>query len=555
MNLLNNIAAALLMLTCCATTQAQPAAVKNAAKAMFTLTAYDGDGRQTASSRGIFVGTDGQGLGMLAPLTDARRVVTTDSKGSSHSVSRIIGINELYGVARFRAEGKTTQATVATTGAAAGTGLWAVGSDMQHVEVSSVETFMDRYAYYILAPTSGAAIEAGTPLLNDNGEVVALAQPSLTANATHAIDARFIASLQVNAMSLNDVTLQKINITPALPHDQQQAQLMLLMAAHTTDSLRYQAITGDFIEQYPTLTDGYVTRAQQLTTAGSFAEADHTMSTALKNAADKAEAHYQYGRLIYNKVATDTRPYESWTLQRAIDETKQAYALSPQPMYRHQEAQILFAMGDYAQAGTIFEELTTSNSFKTAELLFEIAQCRRMTGATGHELLTLLDSAINLTDTMQMGDAAPYFLMRGDVYNSMERYREAAFDYARYTLLTRQVPTADFYYIKAQTEVNGKLYQQALNDFAYAVLLAPNEPLYMAEMAQLYLRVNQPENALKLTERCITVAPDYTTGHVLHGLALIKNGKRSEGLDALAKAQAMGDEQAQQLIERYSQGD
>lgn len=549
---------AAVLLCCCTAAQAQPSAVKNAAKAAFTLAAYDADGKQTGTALGVLTDNDAVAISVLSPLMGARHATVTDSKGNLRVVTRIVGVNSLYGVACFRtdAQGKTVAAKVTTGQASPGSNLWAASADgLQQVTVSSVETFMDKYAYYILGPTAEGIIGAGTPLFNDAGETVAIVQPSQTSSATHAVDARFITSLQVNAMALTDATLQKINIAPALPSDLQQAQLMLMMAEQTADSLRRESAVADFIEQYPTLSDGYVARARQLSSQGMFAEADKVMATAVKKVSDAADAHYQYSRLIYNKVTADDRPYEPWTLERALDEVRLACSAESLPLYRYMEAQILFSMQQYEAALAIFEELTTANSFKTAELLFCIAQCRQMMGAGEEELLALLDSAITLTDTLQMGDAAPYFLMRGDVYNRLGRYRDASFDYSRYTLLSQQMPSAQFYYIKAQAEVNGKLYQQALNDFAYAILISPNEPLYMAEMAQLYLRVNQPENALKVAERCVAVAPDYTTGHVLYGLALIKSGQQQQGLDELNKARDMGDEQAPQLIERYSHAD
>lgn len=553
MKMLNITAAATLLLLFNTNATAQTTAVKNAAKAALTLTAYDVDGQQTGTCQGVFTGSTGEAVGLLSPLTGADHATVTDAKGNTMNVTRVIGFNSLYGVAHFRAGEKTTAARVATKAAATGSRLWTADKELQQVKVSSVETFMDEYAYYILETTQDIA--DGTALVNDDGDVVALAQHSVTGNAIHAVDARFVNELCINAMALNDPTLQKINIAPALPDDPGQAQLMLMVAAQTADSARYAAVVTDFIEQYPNMSDGYVAKAQQLTAAGDFVQADKVMALMVKNTTDKAEAHYRYGRLIYNNVSEGGNTYEPWTLERALDEVRMACSTEPLPIYRHQEAQILFSMEQYDAAKDIFEGLMSTNSFKTAELLYGIARCRQMTGADDEELLALLDSAINLTDTLQIEDAAPYFLMRADVYNKEEKYREAAFDYSRYALLTKQVPPAEFYYIKAQTEVNGKLYQQALNSFAYAILLAPDEPLYLAEMAQLYLRVNQPENALKVAERCMYVAPEYTTGHVLYGLALIKSDRRQEGLDALAKAQEMGDTQAAQLIERYSQGE
>lgn len=535
--------------------KAQPAAVKNATKSVFTLTAYAVDGSVTATSGGVFIGADGEAIGLLSPFIGAARVDVTDYKGNRMDVTRIIGINEIYDVARFRVDGRTTPAAVASGGEKVGSSLWLVTNgdrQQQSASVSSVETFMNRYSYYILAPglpSSGAAY----PLVNDAGEVVGLMQPSTNSGNTHATDASFIAGLRMNALTFSTPVMQRINIPAALPTEQTQAQVMLMLTEQGTDTLKHEAAIVDFIEYFPTLTDGYMAHARLFSARGQYKEADKVMTTAIKNVTDKADAHFCYARLIYNKLTTDARPYETWTLDRALDEVEQALNISPQPMYSHLKAQILYSKTDYQAAYDIFTQLMGDSEFSPSELLFEAAQCRQMLGAADDELLALLDSAVNLTDTTRMNDAAPFFLMRGDVYNRMERYREAALDYTRYAVLVPQLTTPEFYYVKAQTETNGKLYQQAIADLARAAVLAPREPLYVAELSSLYLRVGEAEYALKTAERCIAIAPEYSTGHVLHGLALIRNGRIDEGLAALTKARDMGDEQAQPLIDKYSE--
>lgn len=543
------------LITCHSRINAQSAAVKNVAKSVFTLTAYAADGSVTATSGGVFVGADGEAIGLLTPFIGAARAEVTDCKGNRMEVTRIIGMNEIYDVARFRVEGRTTPAAVIAGSEKAGSRLWLVSDaeqQLQSATVNSVETFMDRYSYYILAPglpSSGASY----PLVNDAGEVVGLMQPSANSGNIHATDASFVAALRMNALTFSTPIMQKINIPAALPAEQVQAQVMLMLTEQGTDTLKYEAAIADFLKYFPTLSDGYMARARLFTGQGQYKEADKVMATAIKNVTDKADIHFCYARLIYNKLTSDARPYEPWTLNRALDEVERALSISSQPMYSHLKAQILYSKTDYQAAYDIFTQLMGGSDFNPSELLFEAAQCRQMLGAADDELLVLLDSAVNLTDTTRMNEAAPFFLMRGDVYNRMERYREAALDYTRYAVLAPQMTTPEFYYAKAQTETNGRLYQQALADLARAAVLAPSEPLYVAELSSLYLRVGETEYALKTAERCIAIAPEYSTGHVLHGLALIRNGRRDEGLAALAKARDMGDEQAQPLIDKYSE--
>ena len=188
----------------------------------------------------------------------------------------------------------------------------------------------------------------------------------------------------------------------------------------------------------------------------------------------------------------------------------------------------------------------------TPELLYEQAQCKRKLNAPNEEILALLDSAINTTDTLRFVETAPYFLTRAQVYDEMGKYRDAVFDYTRYEYLVQGRVNASFYYIREQAEVNGKLYQQALSDIARAIILAPQEPTYYAEMANLQLRVKKPEDAIKTAQRCTEIAPEYADGYLLLGLAQIQTKNKTEGLANLQKAKDMGSEQAQPLIDKYS---
>lgn len=537
--------------------KAQPEAVKDAAMSVFTLVTYDTNGEEMATSHGVFVGDNGEAVSGLSPFEGADKAVVTDVKGNRMDVTRMIGVNELYGVAHFRVDGKTTPAAMASSDLAPGAQAWLVPyaekgkATPVEASVKDVEKFMDKYSYYIFSMTPPETSDA-CPFVNDAGEVMGLMQRSSMGDNVHATDIRFIAGLEHNGFAFSNATLQKISIPAAMPSEMSQARVMLMMAGQSRDTLKYEAAISDFTSMFPTVTDGYMAKAQLLTGRGLFDEASAVMEEAAKKVTDKGDAHFCYARLMYNKLTSDSRPYEPWTLDAAMEEVQAAYTISPQPVYEHLKAQIHFSKGEHQAAYDIFAKLCDDNDFNLSELLFECAQCKQMLGAANEELLLLLDSAINTTDTMRLNEAAPYFLMRGDIYNLMGNYRQAVFDYTRYAVLTPQMPSAQFYYIKEQAEVKGKLYKQALDDIARAIITAPNEPMYIAEMSSLYLRVNQPENALTMAEKCVEIAPDYSTGHVLHGLSLIKNDRKEEGLEALRKAKELGDPQAQTLIDKYS---
>ena len=56
------------------------------------------------------------------------------------------------------------------------------------------------------------------------------------------------------------------------------------------------------------------------------------MKLAFKVADPKDDAHYQYAQMIFQKnIYQSDKPYEPWTLDLALQESKAAYAINPQP--------------------------------------------------------------------------------------------------------------------------------------------------------------------------------------------------------------------------------
>lgn len=546
-----------IIITGCTQCIAQPSAVKNAAKSVFKLTTYKTDGTVLAEGNGIFTSPDGICVSSLKPFLDAARATITDAKGHTAEVTRIIGTDELYDMIKFKVEGiKSTPLEIAAKPLKSGDKAWLVTYGDNKAQpvgttVKSVETFMDKYSYYIFTMQAPEKSEA-CPFINEQGQVIGLMQPATTSSDIHAVDVNYAMSLKTTGFALNDPNLRRIGIAPALPTDKEQALLVLIMSEQNADSIKHNAIVNDFIKQYPTLIDGYTAKARMQVNADNFSGADATMDEALKNVEKKDEAHSGYGKIIYDKLTFKAdKQYEPWTLDKAAEETQKAYSLNPQPTYRHQLAQITYAKGDYQKAYDEFTALLNS-SMNVPELYYEAAQCKTMLQAPQQEIIALLDSAINKTDTLRLREAAPYFLARAEAYNAVDSFRQAVFDYTRYEILMGGRMSPQFYYIRSQTETKARLYQQALGDLAAAILLAPKEPTYYAEMASLQLKVNLIDEAIKTATRCTELAPEYSDGFLILGLAQIGKGDKTAGLPNLEKAKELGNPQAQPLIEKYS---
>ena len=541
----------LFLLTVCSSLLAQPAAVKGVAKSVFSLTTFKADGSLLASSHGVFVGAEGEGVSDLKPFLGAAKAVVVDAQGNKMNVTRIVGLNELYDVIRFRVDGKTAPAAIANVGSTYQQDAWLVGYAVKSPEivatkVKNVEKFMDKYNYYIFgmnAPDN----TTGCPFVNMYGQVIGLLQMSSTSFDTHAVDVSYIRSLNSNGFSLNDANFKKIGIPAALPAEESQARLMLIMSGQSGDSLKHVAVVNDFIQNFPALNDGYNARAIQEANAMQWDNAEETMKTAIRKASPKDEAHYNFAKLQYDNAVYGRH----WTLDGAYEEVSEAYKLNPAPLYRHLQAQIHYAKNDFQQSLDILQQLSQDKQFSTPELLYEQALCKQKLNCPSADIIALLDSAINTTDTLRLNEAAPYFLTRAQVLEADSKYREAVFDYTRYEYLMQGQVNSQFYFMREQAEMKGKLYQQAISDIARAIILSPQEPTYYAEMANVQLRVNKAEDAIKTAKRCTEIAPDYAEGYLLLGLAQVQTKQKQEGLANLQKAKDLGSEQAQSLIEKY----
>ena len=538
------------------TAAAQPSAVKNAAKAVFTLTTFKADGSLHSSSHGVFIDNEGTAISDWASFDGATSATVIDASGKRMEVESMIGANEIYNVAKFKVTGsKTTPAPIATTGATEGSTVYLVGysvkkADITEIRIDKVEKFMDKYWYYVIKSITPDNMQS-CPLVNSNGQIIGFLQHSQYTTDNHSTDANYIAEMQTTALSVNDPVLKLTGIPTALPAVPDQAQLSLMLSGQTADSAKYAKTVDLFIKQFPQLADGYSARAQRKVNANDFDGAASDMETAIKVVDAKDDAHFYYARLIYQKeVYKANVPYPAWNLDKALEEARKAYEIKPMTLYQHLQAQILFSKEEYQKAYDMFMALTNSD-LRNPELFYEAAQCKKKLNAPQNETVALLDSAINALKKPYNAEAAPFFIARAAELEGMGEYRRAVADYNLYDTLMLGRHSAEFFYQREQCEVKGKLFQQALNDIEIATKLAPYEPLYLAEKGSLQLRVNMKQEALETAERCIALEPQYADGYLIKGLALIQLKKKKEGIDALNKAKELGNEQAQTLIEKY----
>ena len=536
---------------------AQPSWVKKATKSVFTLKTFAADGSLIASSNGFFTGENGEAVSSFSPFKGASKAIVIDALGKETAVESILGANDIYDVARFRvASSKTQPLPLCNTTMPEGSTVWLLPyhetKQLLSGPIRKAEKFMGNYDYYTVAIASPQHVE-NCPLLNEAGEVIGLVQPSAVANdsLSYAISVIFADSLRMNGFSMSEPVFQQTQIKKALPSDLKEANVALFLASSKNDSLAYAELVDDMISQFPAAPDGYTYKAQLAAGSGDFASADLYMADAIRVSDPKDEAHYNFARLIYDKqIYQPNVAYESWTFDKALAEIREAIAINPVPSYRQLEADILFAQKQYGEAYDIYMQLTQS-AMHNAEIFYSAAKCKALQRDTT-AMLSLLDSCVNTFSKPYFKEAAPYLWERADARRNAGRYRDAVADMNEYEKLMSAEVNESFYYIRHQTHIQARLYQQALNDINRAIQMNPKETLYYAEKASLEVRVGLYDEAIATSKECIAVDPNASDGYLFLGLAQCLKNNKKEGIENLRKAKELGDPQADALIEKYS---
>ncbi len=535
---------------------AQPGAVKKAADAAFTLTTFKADGSILATSNGVCISTDGIAISPWKPFIGADKAVIIDAKGQKHEVECLLGANEIYDIVKFQVNGKTIAAPLTTT-VSANDEVWITpmpkSGNAEKADVVNVEKFMDKYNYAILKSTATDKLN-GAPVFNTKGQVIGLF--NISGDSQSSTDVNYANDFTVNGLSQNDITLRQSGICIGLPNKIEEAVVALMLSSEKPSNI-HEAVVNDFIAKFPQSNDGYYALANIQIAKGEVANADKTMQTAVGKVTAKDEAHYNYARLVYRgALAHDLEEKTKsvgWTLDKALDEIQKAQSTKANDAYRHLQAQIIFAKGDYAKAYTEFEALTKTK-FNNPELYLEMAQSRQHLGATDQEILDLLNKSIELCDTPYVSTSAPYFYTRGQQLEKMGEFRKAVQDYYTYEYFNQGRLGAAFYYMREQCEVKARMWQQALQDILIASRLDPKEALYPTEAGSLLLRLNKIDAAISAAQQAIQLDASLPDAYLILGIAQCESKQKEEGLKNIQKAKELGNMQADTFLQKYKVG-
>ena len=542
----------------CCMASAQPDKwVKKASKAVFTLKTFNANDELIGSSNGFFITADGIAVSSYTPFRGASKAVIIDAMGKEYPVKSIIGANDTYDIAKFRVDASKCQTLRTAPAVGENTQLWLLpynaknGYSCTAATVKSVQKVENDYDYYTLEG-NGSENTVGCPYLNAAGDVVGIKQQSSSDdNATqYAVGATFATGLKMTGLSLNDAALKATSIKKELPDELDQAILTLYLASTIGDANSFVGLVDDFIEKFPQAPDGYSYKAQIMAAKDNYPEADKYMKLAIENATDKAEAHYNYAKMMYqNLLYFHDSASHAWTYEQALEEAEQAVALDPQLAYVTQKAQLLFACKRYDDSFTTFQDAIAKGAHN-AECFYGAARCKEQLNDTT-AYIALLDSAVATFSQPYLKEAAPYIYARGQALAENGQYRLAVNDFNEYENLMISQINSEFYYIRSQVEVKGRLFQQALNDLDKAIDKDPSVLLYRSEKASLQIRVKLIDEAIETASECIRLFPDSSDGYLFLGLAQCLKGDKALGVVNLLKAKDRGDAQADVLIEKY----
>jgi len=528
---------------------AQPKWIKNTQKSLLTLYALQTNG-DTLSSKAFFANEKGSVFSVLQPIRNATKAWVTDQRGKTFPVTLISGFNTTYNVVRLKVETgnkNTPSLSIGLIPPTQDVNVYLVPLGTKD-RITQIERAAE-WNYYTLESKVNSDI-AGSPLLNETGDVVGIVQNPITIpNApNYALDIRLALALKNTVMDANNADLRLCAIPKELPEEEKQAKSFLYLVQG--DKHMRMSYANNFITAFPKSPFGYIYKAELEAEYTEHINAQETYRNGLASTLDHAdEILFSRAQTIYQNTIEGKKLPELWTLDEALKDVQNAYSLNNLPLYTLLEAKLLFAKQNYENAYTKFISLTQTN-LRTPDLFLYAAQCKENMNVPKEEILALNDSAVSCFSRPYTYDAANYLWYRSQTLKDLGRYRDAIADLNDYEHLMNGRLTDVFYFEREQMEQKTRMYAQALNDIQKSIELNPSERLYYAEQAVLHYRTNQLDEAITSCEKAIQLDDQFADAYRIYGVCLLQKGDKEGARAQLKKAIELGDEMAQGVIDR-----
>lgn len=537
--------------------------MNKARKAVFTVIVYDKDNKILNNGNGFFINGDGTAISDFTLFKGAYSAAIVDERGKKYPVDLILGASDLYDIVKFHVDmsgGKTTALDLAQTPAKSGEKVYLMPYSTQNstvctsgtvTEVSPVDSI---YSYYTFSLSPNPK-QVSCPVMNEEGEVIAMMQQfkDTKAGTCYGLDPRYAAKLVVSPLSVNDFNLNAIHIRKALPAKPEEAEVYIMMKQSSVSNEEYGNLLDQFIAAFPDNAGGYLRRATFYLNDGKYPACEADLKKYLELSPNKDDAHYNIGRLIYNKsIYREKETYKDWNLDKALAETDAAYKIKPNPLYLVQKGDILFAQKKYREAYGNFIAVTKTPLRSPAQF-FSASRCLQFAGDSISAIMALQDSAVNCFKKPYPNDAAPYVFNRAEMRASIGQYRPAVEDYNDFEHIVAGNVTDEFYYKRASAEMNCNMYQQALDDITNAIRKQPDIAAYHTMQASIYIIAKDLDNALSAAQKAVALDSKNGEAYRYLGYCQAMKGQKQEALKNLTKAKELNDPVAGNIIQKYLQ--
>ena len=507
------------------------------------------NGELLRSGVGVFVGGAGELISSHSLFLDCDSAVTVDPRGVVRPVQRVLGADELYDCIRLSVlpDKKLKPMELSAAQVANGEKVYMVAygakksGAIEEAVVEKRDTIAGSHLYYTVAlPYRESYISA--PLVDAEGRLVAFLQSVEGEDSLHsfALAASYAKELAMKATNYNSERFSRIGIKKALPSTEEEALSCLLLQSFSSDSAAYKNVIDDFMAAYPGSYQGYLHLAEyNATQAKNYPAALSGWEKALALSESDAEIYYRKANTIYSqKLYLDSTANAIFPLDSALQDVTKALALDNQPAYTRLKGDILYTQRNYSAAFDCYSALTSTN-LVSADVYMLAANCKEILGDVDAAILHL-DSAIATFGRVPVAAMAPYVMNRGLVKNRARRYREAVLDYNAYANLLNSNVNANFYYLREQAEYNGKMYRQALADIGVALIMEPDNVLFLLEKGRVCYRVNLIDEALPALEKAVKLSPENPDAYYLLARCQMIKGEKAAAKENLLKAQKYG---------------
>ena len=541
-----------------------PKWVDNASKAIFIVESKLKNGT-TKTGNGFFIKDNGEAVSSYDLFRNTNEAVVIMSTGEKLQITQIFGADDLYGVIRFKVAVPRKVAFIPVSNTTPVVNTTVLLSSTENTltegaitEITKINSTFNYYKIKMPLPES----QTNYPLLNEAGEAFAMAQPDATKKGdTYGIAIEYIQSLTSSATDLLKSTYSDIGIRKAWSTNIDEAQIALFLYASQQSKQEYLETLNDFISSFPNAPDGYYSRASHYIynrheLASSENEqmkyldlAWNDMESAEKISKNKGLNFYNKSKHIYGAVANDsTLNYKNWTIQFAEENIQKAIKEEDLPAYRLLEGEIAFFKGDYKKAFDSYS--VVNNSASSSGLSFYLAaKCKQQFEENNFmEIITLMDSAIAKSLD---ADAMMYISENVQLKMAAGLYEQAVKDYDLYFSKAGGIVYDDFYYLREQAKFRTSDFAGAMKDIDMALLIDDKNPIYHAEKASIYLRLQDFPNAQASARKSIEIEPEFASAYRLLAISLIRQEKKSEACPYLTKAKELGDPVADRLIKEH----